>query len=281
MEQLKIKMTKEIDYDSILSSIKSNPVGKYIIEKLDLNDEDIKKNYALINAYIADNEPCFVCKSKKDCKHYSKGYQYNLTKDEQGFIDNCISICKFYESYYQKEKNLVYTTFNKDNLLDEGQKSFLVDNIKLLGSDFVKQIIKIIKKEQNVGAFLVLKDSKLRLKLIQSLANELLLEHKVMIVKFTDYIKEIKKDFKNSELLDMAFESEILIIDGLGSESISSWSRDEILLSILDSRLQSEKVTILCSEFDVDELNKIYRLNANDEAKSKQIINKIKEIINS
>ena len=69
-----------------------------------------------------------------------------------------------------------------------------------------------------------------------------------------------------------------MILDGLGNEAITTWSRDEILLSILDNRLQSDKITILCSEFSLDDLKKLYKVNYNDEVKVNQIIEKINEI---
>lgn len=284
MEKLNLKITTEVDENAILARIKDNPIAQSVIEKLNLSDEQIKNNYEIINAYIEDNQHCFVCKSRNECKNSSKGMHYGLKIDEQGLLVNYISICPYFVDYYKKEKNLIYTTFNKESVLDDSQKSFLFDNIQLFGNRFVYQITKLLKNEQTTGAFLKLTDSKLRLKLVQSLANILLLSHKVMIIKFSDFVKEIKRDFKNYEridYLDLAANSEVLIIDGLGNEAISSWSRDEVLLSILDNRLQNDKATILCSSYDLDELEKIYRLSANDELKVKQIIEKINIIKNS
>ena len=50
-------------------------------------------------------------------------------------------------------------------------------------------------------------------------------------------------------------------------------------MSLLDNRIQSDKTTILCSEFSLEELKKIYKINYNDDVKSNQIIDKINEII--
>ena len=53
---------------------------------------------------------------------------------------------------------------------------------------------------------------------------------------------------------------------------------DYDILSILDNRLQSDKITILCSEFSLEELRKLYKITNNDEVKVNQIIEKINEI---
>ena len=49
-------------------------------------------------------------------------------------------------------------------------------------------------------------------------------------------LKNIKSEFKTSgnETYNLLLDSEILIVDGLGNEAITSWSRDEILLSLLE-----------------------------------------------
>ena len=93
-------------------------------------------------------------------------------------------------------------------------------------------------------------------------------------------VKVIKSEFKitGNNTYQTVIDSDILVIDGLGNEAITTWSRDEILLSILDNRLQSDKITILCSEFSLDDLKKLYKVNYNDEVKVNQIIEKINEI---
>ena len=75
-------------------------------------------------------------------------------------------------------------------------------------------------------------------------------------------------------------DCEILVIDGLGNESITNWSRDEILLSILDNRIQLDKTTILCSEYSIEQLKKIYKIGYSDAIKVEQLIEKIKELNN-
>ena len=144
----------------------------------------------------------------------------------------------------------------------------------------VKKIISIQKGIKVNGAYLQVANSKIRLKLVKSLAYALLANHNVSIVKFSDLLKVIKSEFKitGNNTYQTIIDSEILILDGLGNEAITTWSRDEILLSILDNRLQSDKITILCSEFSLDDLKKLYKVNYNDEVKVNQIIEKINEI---
>ena len=73
-------------------------------------------------------------------------------------------------------------------------------------------------------------------------------------------------------------ESDVLIIDGIGNEAISAWSRDDILLSLLDNRQQMDKTTILTCEYEIEDLKKLYKLGYNDDIKVNQLIEKIKDI---
>ena len=113
------------------------------------------------------------------------------------------------------------------------------------------------------------------------LAYGLLLNHKVTIVKFSDFLKIIKSEFKVKDgptAFKTAMESDVLIIDGIGNEAISTWSRDDILLSLLDNRQQMDKTTILTSEYEIEDLKKLYKIGYNDDIKVNQLIEKIKDI---
>lgn len=281
LKKINLKYNGDFDYDEIIKSIKSNKTACLLIEKLNLNDNDIKNNYELINNYVKYNDDCLTCNKMENCRHSTKGYVYELIKNDDNTFSDMFSICDKYKDYYTRKKNLIYTTFNEKELLDSSLKNFVIDNANLLGIEFVKKIIDILNFKKSNGAFLSISNSKIRIQLIKSLTYNLLLKNKLSVVKFSDMLKDIKSDFKSNNAQNtfkIIIESDILIIDGLGNESITSWSRDEILLSLLDNRLQNDKVTILCSEFSLDELKKLYRINYNDEAKANQIIEKIKEI---
>ena len=279
MEKLNLKFS-DSNVDEIVLNIKSNPLAKQVINQLHLTDEEIKNNYELINNFLSNNKSCINCSGMKNCNHFTKGHRYGLKRDDDNDLTDYFTICDYYKDYYVRKNNLIYTTFNQDNILDECQKRFILDNPQLLGLEYIKKIIQIQNNDNVSGVYLKVSNSKIRLKIIQSLAYNLLLNHKVSIVKFSDLLKNIKSEFKTSgnETYNLLLDSEILIVDGLGNEAITSWSRDEILLSILDNRLQNDKVTILCSEFSIEDLRKIYKIGYNDDVKANQLVEKIKDI---
>ena len=98
-----------------------------------------------------------------------------------------------------------------------------------------------------------------------------------------ELLVDIKEEFNTNpdqKVLDKIAKASILIIDGLGQEAITPWSRDEILFSILDNRLQNNKITIICSEYSKKELKELYAMSraGNDSLKVNKLIEKIEEI---
>lgn len=280
MKQLKLDYQPN-NIEEILTQIKSSKIIKELIDTLNITDEEIVKNYDLLNAYEASNKKCVNCKSMKFCNQSTYGMKYCIKRDYDNILTDYISICDLYKDYYKRKKNLIYSTFKEEDLLDESQKSFILDNANFLGKDFIIKVIALQKNQSVTGAFLQLNDSKLRLKLIKSLSYSLLLNHKVSIIKFSDFLKTVKSEFKitdGTSTLQEVINSDVLIIDGVGNESITSWSRDEILLSILDNRIQMDKTTFICSEYSLDQLKKLYKLSYNDEAKASQVVDKINEL---
>ncbi|WP_331835886.1 hypothetical protein [Erysipelothrix piscisicarius] len=70
----------------------------------------------------------------------------------------------------------------------------------------------------------------------------------------------------------------MLVLDDLGAEPITSWSRDEILLSILNERLENKKKTIITSNYSPDMLVDLYKLDnkgTSDEIRAKRLVDRI------
>ena len=161
---------------------------------------------------------------------------------------------------------------------EDGLYNLITDNKNILLTP------KLAITQQDIEEIPPLKDLKEAIELLEKQEKaatgkkKFLLKKQLIEMRQNQYV--IKSEFKitGNNTYQTIIDSEILILDGLGNEAITTWSRDEILLSILDNRLQSDKITILCSEFSLDDLKKLYKVNYNDEVKVNQIIEKINEI---
>ena len=71
----------------------------------------------------------------------------------------------------------------------------------------------------------------------------------VSFVKMPQFISELKQamydnDFRQKQMNALKF-SDIVFLDDIGAEALSAWTRDEILLPILEYRMNHKKKTYL------------------------------------
>ena len=73
---------------------------------------------------------------------------------------------------------------------------------------------------------------------------------------------------------------ELLLIDDIGAETTTSWSRDEILGTILQYRMQAKLPTFFTSNFTIQELEEHLSLanNSIEKVKARRIIERIKQL---
>lgn len=74
--------------------------------------------------------------------------------------------------------------------------------------------------------------------------------------------------------------ADILLIDDIGAENNTAWSRDEVLGTILQHRMDNELSTFFTSNFTIEELEEHLSTTRekNDRVKAKRIIERIKQL---
>lgn len=119
--------------------------------------------------------------------------------------------------------------------------------------------------------------------LLGAIANELY-SRKISstIVHFPSFAVEIKDSINNNNVLDKVNKikvAQILMIDDIGADSVSSWIRDEVLGVILQYRMQESLPTFFSSNFSMKELESHLAINSKGEqepVKSARIMERIK-----
>lgn len=84
--------------------------------------------------------------------------------------------------------------------------------------------------------------------------------HKICFVNYNRLLNELKQTFSQkdddyfNQLMFKLKNCDFLVLDDLGAESVTSWSRDEILFQILDYRMDNDKLTCFTSNFNESQL---------------------------
>lgn len=99
---------------------------------------------------------------------------------------------------------------------------------------------------------------------------------KTLFVFWPDFIEKTKRFSKdNINYINKVKYCTRLIIDDLGQESITSWSRDDILSSMITYRLEKGLYTVITSNYNLNELNQLYALRNIESKKVVALTNKI------
>ena len=101
-------------------------------------------------------------------------------------------------------------------------------------------------------------------------------KEKTLFVFWPDFIEKTKR-FGDSNVMyiNKVKYAKRLIIDDLGQESITAWSRDDILNAIIAFRLEKKLHTTITSNYTQKELVSIYTLREIEAKKAKSIVNKL------
>ena len=104
------------------------------------------------------------------------------------------------------------------------------------------------------------------------------------IVYFPEFLRSLKSSFNDDDEFKKKFETikkvELLLLDDIGAEAITPWSRDEILGTILQYRMQSHLPTFFTSNLNLSELEENLSLSATgvDKVKARRIMERIKQL---
>ena len=124
--------------------------------------------------------------------------------------------------------------------------------------------------------------------LVASMFNELAkLNVKSTIVYWPEYLRSLKSSYSSSSSDEFKNKynevkyAKLLLIDDLGAEIVTSWSRDEILGTILQYRMQEKLPTFITSNLDIKELEEhlsITNNNKSEKVKARRIIERVKQL---
>jgi len=105
-----------------------------------------------------------------------------------------------------------------------------------------------------------------------------------MIVFVPDLFRELKSaigDNTLNEKIDTIKRVPVLMMDDIGSESMSSWTRDEILGPILQHRMLEKLPTFFSSNFNLEQLEHHLAFSQRGEeepVKAKRIMERIRTL---
>lgn len=278
VKKSKRAINDDLRKEYILAS--SDDTFKKLCNRLKCSDEVLMKYTTKLESTVCELKKCSKCKGINSCQNDVVGHvYYPHARDEH--LEFVYKPCKYYKenqidnhtTFFETPKSLMNASLS--DLINEKERSGVFKYIK----DFLK---KKMKNEKVKGLYLSGSFGSGKSYILSALVNELSNKgFKTVNIYYPALLKRLKSSFNEDnydEVLDEIMMSDVLLIDDIGAENNSAWSRDEVLSTILQYRMDNELTTFFTSNYTIEELeNFLSETNkGNDIIKARRIIERIK-----
>ena len=220
--------------------------------------------YTNVSSELIEYERC-TC---KESKSYWKdvGFRIQEQKKKEHYRE---MISQFYSQNYISKR-----------LKDYNFKNFKVTDVNKkeveIAEDYTK---KCIENKQENGLIITGNSGVGKTHLVASISNKLIEKDKLVLMgRLTSLLDMIKETFKDNsksenELIELFSNVDMVVIDDLGTEKISSWALDK-LYTIIENRNENKLPIIITTKFDKEGLLHRFK-QSNDKELSDAIIQKL------
>ena len=278
--------SNELDLIHSYQDACSNKEFKIYLDSLGIEEEILMKYTSSLEDSYIDYMNCRNCKSLACCKNKVEGYRYTPEK-EKNIIKFSYIACKWNllalkENAYKENLELFDMPIEiKEATLKE---VYTDDKSRVPIIRYFKEFMdKYQKKENPKGLYLTGSFGSGKTYLIAALLNEMAKKKThCALVYYPEFLRSLKSSFQTdySEKFDFIKKSPVLLLDDIGAENESNWSRDEVLGPILQYRMQNHLPTFFTSNLTLDELEASLATTSSgvDKVKARRIIERIKQL---
>lgn len=280
-----INLGKELKYDksALRSSFEiaiQNEEFKGFLNKIKVDEQLAMKYTSMLEESFNEYKNCCNCEGLSDCKNKMLGYAY-LPKSIGNTINFSYKPCKYKVSQDKKYTHLKNVKYFD---LPESYKESTWDKVdKRLASrkNVISWMINFINNPSSKGLYLSGNFGCGKTFIIVAAFNELAKKNiKSAVIFWPEYLRNLKSSFDTDyeEKYEYIKKVPLLLIDDLGAEATTSWSRDEILCPILQYRMDNNLATFITSNLTVDNLERHLSQTKDgvEVVKAKRIIERIK-----
>ena len=270
---------------AMLTQLKKEPQVIRFLEMHHLDASFLDKNASYFQNWIIHLRKCAGCKGLEYCRQPIPGKVCTIDLDEFGYLIEKYVSCKFEQKTEKKmmhEKNYRLCHGSKEDLMID----FSEIQLETESQEYVNVYMKVGNSfDEMKGIYMFGQPGSGKSYLMWAIANHYAKEgKKVSYVKVPFLIQDLKQSLNDFEYRQVVLGhlrfSEVLILDDIGSESITQWTRDEILFPVLDYRMNHGLKTYFASNYTMEELEMQYRLSnqTNGKVASLRLMERIRSL---
>lgn len=240
--------------------LSDSTIKQLINEHPQLTQRVIEKNLNTLYEYKTQSKHCSDCQSLDRCPNILKGYTPTLNVDKDTIHLSYIKCKRLLVAEKQKEQQqLIESLYVPKEILEATYDNIDPDPSRVQA---IRQLNYFIEELDHgipskgiyfTGPFGVGKTY-----LLGALANKLKeYDLSSMLIYMPEFVRDIKNSIQDNsinEKVDAFKESDVLMLDDIGAESLSSWFRDEILGSILQYRMTERLPVFFTSNYTMEQL---------------------------
>jgi primosomal protein DnaI len=270
-----------------VSSLMKDPVIQEVMQKQQVDKTDITNNWADFLNYQEDYYVCNHCLKLEDCPKVSKGMRYVLEMQE-GQSTLLLKPCRYGEIQFENQNILNHIVLKN---VDERIVLTTTDKLTILKQDTGNEknvfstLANYVKQPTDKGFYLYGNSGIGKSTLMGWLVRSLISKQGVKcgFIHFPTFLIDLKNKFGEEgihESMELMKNLEYLVIDDIGGENVTVWSRDEILSSVLAYRGQSGKATFFTSNYSLAQLSELYILKNGDTLRVNRLLERMKAVSN-
>lgn len=275
----------EKDYNHALET---NKTFKKLVNSLRLPDQYLMKYTTKLEETSKELNNCKKCKNLNECKNSYHGYVYYPDILNDNLVFDYIP-CKYkkQDDYQNQYKKNIYLFEVPKEIKEASMKNIDLDDPERY--DIIKWLKNFLDNYQTgsptKGLYLTGNFGCGKTYLISACLNELAKKnHKIAIIYYPEFLRSLKESFGDNEEYNNKFnfikKIELLLIDDIGAETMTEWSRDEVLGTILQYRMQEGLTTFFTSNLTIKDLEEHFSVSHGgvEKVKAKRIIERIKQL---
>ncbi len=266
---------------SYIEALEDNNFVK-LVNSLNVGEECLEKNTSKLENTVKELSNCRGCKGLEFCKNKVIGY-VEYPKEDNDSLVFVYKPCKYEKNKITEENNVIF--FETPKFLREAKLSeFYPEKERLEIKKYIKEFLNNYNKEdKQKGLYLHGSFGSGKSYIISALLNELSKKGaKCVNIYYPSLLRSLKESFNDDfeDKINEIITADILLLDDIGAEKNTEWSRDEILGTILQYRMDNNLTTFFTSNLDIKELEEHLKIvnKSMDNVKARRIIERIKQL---
>lgn len=286
------KIFNDYDRDSLEKNYKEalkSSDFKNLVSSIGLEDEILMKYTSKLEETAKELVHCANCKGLPFCKNRVRGFVYYPRVTGNRLIFESIA-CKRQQKVFKDEKmsctyyempEALKRASMKDIDITDSKRTKAIKALKNFYDEYPKnRHLKALYLNGSFGSGKTF--------LVCAMLNELAKKGiDIIVVYYPELLRSLKESFSINSIdsdfssrMDKLKKVSILFIDDIGAEAVTSWSRDEILGTILQYRMDASLPTFFTSNLNLEELEQHLSSTKDsiDKVKARRILERIRQL---